>query len=79
MGQVFELKDCIADKISQMCVPQIGWGSDFQRINTMCQEYGVALPEFIEIEDKKSTKIPPNLWKKAKLLPTEQIRIGRIR
>ena len=28
-----------------------GWGSGFQRINTMCQEYGVALPEFTEIGD----------------------------
>jgi predicted HTH transcriptional regulator len=28
-----------------------GWGSGFQRINTMCQEYGVALPEFIEVGD----------------------------
>lgn len=39
------------NKISQMCVPQIGWGSGFQRINTMCQEYGVARPEFTEIGD----------------------------
>ena len=28
-----------------------GWGSGFQRINTLCQEYGVALPEFTEIGD----------------------------
>ena len=28
-----------------------GWGSGFQRINTMCQEYGVARPEFTEIGD----------------------------
>ena len=28
-----------------------GWGSGFQRINTMCREYGVALPEFTEIGD----------------------------
>ena len=28
-----------------------GWGSGFQRINTMCQEYGVVLPEFTEIGD----------------------------
>ena len=28
-----------------------GWGSGFQRINTMCQEYSVALPEFTEIGD----------------------------
>ena len=28
-----------------------GWGSGFQRINTMCLEYGVALPEFTEIGD----------------------------
>ena len=28
-----------------------GWGSGFQRINTMCQEYGVALPESIEVGD----------------------------
>ncbi|MBP5768659.1 MAG: hypothetical protein J6W51_06125, partial [Fibrobacter sp.] len=27
------------------------WGSGFQRINTLCQEYGVALPEFTEIGD----------------------------
>lgn len=26
-------------------------GLGFQRINTMCQEYGVALPEFTEIGD----------------------------
>ena len=28
-----------------------GWGSGFQRINTLCREYGVALPEFTEIGD----------------------------
>ena len=28
-----------------------GWGSGFQRINTMCREYGVARPEFTEIGD----------------------------
>lgn len=28
-----------------------GWGSGFQRINTLCQEYGVALPELAEIGD----------------------------
>lgn len=28
-----------------------GWGSGFQRINTMCQEYGLARPEFTEIGD----------------------------
>ena len=28
-----------------------GWGSGFQRINTMCQEYGVDFPEFTEIGD----------------------------
>jgi len=28
-----------------------GWGSGFQRINTMCQEYGVARPVFTEIGD----------------------------
>ena len=27
------------------------WGSGFQRVNTLCREYGVALPEFTEIGD----------------------------
>ncbi|SHH19481.1 hypothetical protein SAMN05720766_10897 [Fibrobacter sp. UWH9] len=37
---------------AELCEPTLeGWGSGFQRINTMCQEYGVALPEFTEIGD----------------------------
>ena len=31
-------------------------GFGFQRINTMCREYGVALPEFTEIGDKYGDK-----------------------